>query len=80
MKKVNSVEELKEMIVSGEHDFFMMLNGGLRSSKWIDFHEGTFFVLNEIDGTEQELTGEELNDRNLTNIGYAINNGAFFCY
>jgi hypothetical protein len=35
-------------------------------------------VLNEIDGTEQELTEQELMNGDITNIGKAINNGAFY--
>jgi hypothetical protein len=40
--------------------------------------DNTFYVLNEIDDTEQELTEQELTNNDLTNIGKAINNGAFY--
>lgn len=81
MTKVKSVAHLREMVRAGHHDFFVVLAGGLaRRSKEIDVDsDGKFYVFNEIDGTEDVLTEEELMDRNITNIGYAITNGAFYC-
>lgn len=81
-KQVKSVNQLKTILADGEtKDFFIMLNFGLRSSKAISFDgDNTFYVLNEIDGTEQELTEQELMDSDITNIGKAINNGAFYLY
>lgn len=79
-KQVKSVNQLKTILADGEtKDFFILLNFGLRSSKAISFDgDNTFYVLNEIDGTEQELTEQELMSSDLTNIGKAINNGAFY--
>lgn len=79
-KQVKSVNQLKTILADGEtKDFFILLNFGLRSSKAISFDgDNTFYVLNEIDGTEQELTEQELMDSDITNIGKAINNGAFY--
>ena len=79
-KQVKSVNQLKTILTDGEtKDFFILLNYGLRSSKAISFDgDNTFYVLNEIDGTEQELTEQELMDSDITNIGKAINNGAFY--
>lgn len=79
-KQVKSVNQLKTILTDGEtKDFFILLNFGLRSSKAISFDgDNTFYVLNEIDGTEQELTEQELMDSDITNIGKAINNGAFY--
>ena len=81
-KQVKSVNQLKTILADGEtKDFFIMLNFGLRSSKAISFDgDNTFYVLNEIDGTEQELTEQELMSSDITNIGKAINNGAFYLY
>ena len=78
--QVKSVNQLKTILADGEtKDFFILLNYGLRSSKAISFDgDNTFYVLNEIDGTEQELTEQELMDSDITNIGKAINNGAFY--
>jgi len=82
--KVKSLEHLKQLLdANGEDplDCYILLNGGFSSSKTLSYDgDKTFFILNEIDDTEQELTEEELFDRNHTNIGYAIENGAFFVY
>lgn len=83
MVQVKSVSELKSMIIDeNKHDYFILLNGNLRSSKTIDVTDDCekFCVRNEIDGTEQVLSESELMDRDITNIGYAIENGAFYCY
>lgn len=81
-KQVKSVNQLKTILADGEtKDFFILLNGGLRSSKTISFDgDNIFYVLNEIDDTEQVLTEQELMDSDITNIGKAINNGAFYQY
>ena len=78
--QVKSTDQLKTILADGEtKDFFILLNFGLRSSKAISYDgSSTFYVLNEIDGTEQELTEQELMDSDITNIGKAINNGAFY--
>ncbi len=78
--QVKSTDQLKTILADGEtKDFFILLNFGLRSSKAISYDgSSTFYVLNEIDGTEQELTEQELMNSDLTNIGKAINNGAFY--
>lgn len=80
MAKVNSLSELKQFISNGIHDYFIQLNFGLRSSKSIDYNDGKFYVQNCIDDTEQELTEEQMMDRDFTNIGYAIKQGAFFAH
>lgn len=78
--QVKSTDQLKTILADGEtKDFFILLNFGLRSSKAISYDgSSTFYVLNEIDGTEQELTEQELMNSDITNIGKAINNGAFY--
>jgi hypothetical protein len=42
--------------------------------------DGKFNVVNEIDGSAQKLTPEELFNESLTNIGKAIKYGAFYAY
>lgn len=81
-KQVKSVNQLKTILADGEtKDFFILLNFGLRSSKAISFDgDNIFYVLNEIDDTEQVLTEQELMNSDITNIGKAINNGAFYQY
>ena len=79
--KVMSVEQIQHLIEEKNiHDFFVLLNGGLRSSKTIDYDEGYFNVVNEIDGTEQNLSYKDMENEELTNIGKAIKCGAFFAY
>ena len=75
VKQIKSINQLKDILADGEtKDFFILLNYGLRSSKAMSYDgDNTFYVLNEIDGTEQELMNNDL-----TNIGKAINNGAFY--
>lgn len=79
MKQINSVEELIEEIKSGNNNFFIG-NGLLRSSKYIECDDDTFYIVNEIDGTEQTLTAKQLFDEDYTNIGISINNGTFYTY
>ena len=79
MKPINSVEELIKEIESGNHDFF--LSGGIwRSSKHIEYNDGLFYVYNEIDDTEQELTAKQLFDEDYTNIGIGMEKGKFYAY
>lgn len=82
MTQVKTTEELKKMIEEGVHDFFIQLNYGARSSKYMDYSPKTkqYYVENEIDGSEQQLTEEQLMDEQYTNIGKAITAGAFYCY
>ena len=84
MKRINSVEELKEICLSKDEDIwvdcFIALNGGVRSSKAVSWQDNVFVVVNEIDDTDQELTEEQMEDKALTNIGEAIKKGAFFMY
>ena len=79
-EKVESLKHLKEILSDGQgRDFFIQLNYGQRSSKFISWDGGnTFYVLNYIDDTEQELTETQLMDDGYTNIGVAIKRGALF--
>ena len=76
MKQITSIEELKKEALYDDKsvaDFFIMLNGGLRSSKRVTYFPDTdtYDVLNEIDDSYQEdLTEEQL--RNETYIVFAI--------
>ena len=79
MKRIHSVEELIEEIKSGNNDFFIS-NGLFRSSKYIEYDDDNFYIVNEIDDTEQTLTAKQLFDENYTNIGTSIKNGSFYAY
>lgn len=75
--KVKSVKHLRELL--GEYyEFCILLNGGLKSVKYIDLSAtGKFLVENSIDGSYQSLTEKGLYSQ--SNIGKAIDKGAFFC-
>lgn len=78
-QKINSLEELKQKALNNNLECFLLLNGGFRSSKVISYYEDkTFYILNEIDGSEEELTEEEL--EKLTLIPEAIEKGALYLY
>jgi hypothetical protein len=83
-KRVSSIEELKKLaIITADKDgadFFILLNGGLRSSKHISYNAraGRFWIANWIDGSTQWLTENQLKDKGLTLIGEAIEKGALF--
>lgn len=80
--RINSLDELKKMCDGETNDFFILLNFGMRSSKNISYDSSTdtFYILNEIDDTEQELNSETIMDEEYTNIGKAIKCGAFYAY
>jgi hypothetical protein len=83
-QRITSLRQLKRKASKpGGEDFFILLgNGLLRSSKWIrwDNDERKFLVMNEIDGSQQELTEEQIMNKKHTLIGEAIKNGALFMY
>ena len=76
-KRIKTIEQLKELAKNGL-DCFILLNGGLRSSKHIRYYpdENSFYVLNLIDGSEQKLTESQILDSAYTNIGEAMEKGA----
>ena len=80
--RVNSLDELKQMCNGVTKEFFIQLNFGIRSSKSISYNKDTdtFYILNEIDGTEQELNSQTIMDEEYTNIGKAITLGSFYAY
>jgi hypothetical protein len=80
-KQITTMEQLKrEAVEEQDAEFFILLNGYLRSSKRIVWEEGAkrFFIINFIDDTEQELTEAQLMNKGYTNIGYAMTKGALF--
>ena len=80
--RVNSLNELKQMCDGVTKDFFIQLNFGIRSSKKISYNKDTdtFYILNEIDDTKQELNSQTIMDEDYTNIGKAITFGSFYAY
>ena len=80
--RVNSLDELKQMCNGVTKDFFIQLNFGIRSSKNISYNKDTdtFYILNEIDDTEQELNSQTIMNEEYTNIGKSITLGSFYAY
>ena len=76
-RRIRTIDQLKELAKNGL-DCFILLNGGLRSSKHIRYYpdENRFYVLNLIDDSEQELTENQIMDKGYTNIGAAMQKGA----
>lgn len=78
-KRIKTIDQLKELAQDENGlDCFILLNGGLRSSKHIryDQKEKRFFVINLIDDSEQELTESQLLDKEYSNIGEAMQKGS----
>ena len=76
-KRIRTIEQLKELAKDGL-ECFILLNGGLRSSKHIRYYpdDNSFYVLNLIDDSEQELTESQILDSAYSNIGEAMKKGA----
>ena len=78
-RRIKTIEQLKELAKDENGlDCFILLNGGLRSSKHIRYFpdDNSFYVLNLIDDSEQELTESQLLDSKYTNIAEAMEKGA----
>jgi len=74
-RRIRNIKQLKELAKDENGlDCFILLNGGLRSSKHIRYYpdDNSFYVLNLIDGSEQELTESQILDSSYTNIGEAM--------
>ena len=83
MLQIKTVDELRKAIADENTDLCIMLNGGLRSSKFInesDEPDKEFYVFSENDGTEDNFSQSDLFDSFLSNIGEAMNKGAFYMY
>ena len=77
--RIKTIAQLKELAKRDSGlDCYILLNGNLRSSKHIKYYpdDNSFYVLNLIDDSEQELTEALLLDSSYTNIGEAIKKGA----
>lgn len=78
--QIKTVEELKSLCPIGQQiDCFVVLGACMRSSKNIFINEdGTFSVINEIDWSEDEFTESEIIDPDISIIGKAMLNNAFY--
>ena len=77
-KRVRTIEQLKELAKDDGLDCYILLNGNLRSSKHIRYYpdDNSFYVLNLIDDSEQELTESQILDGAYSNIGEAMKKGS----
>ena len=78
-KQIKTLKQLKELAVAdGGLDCYILLNGGLRSSKNIRYSPNNhrFYVGNLIDDSEQELTEDQIFDCVYTHIGEAMKKSA----
>jgi len=79
--RIDSIDELRDVLSDGQREFKMLLNGGAFSRKAIELKPGGYFwIHNSIDDSECALTAEEIMDESLTLIGKAIIKGAFWMY
>jgi hypothetical protein len=78
MSQVKSVNDLKESCVTDGQGFYILLDGGIISRKFISYEQRSkkFFVDNYIDGSNQRLTSRQLYTQ--SNIGKAIERGRFY--
>ena len=77
-KIIKNIAQLKELATDDNGlDCYILLNGCLRSSKHIRYYpdDNSFFVLNLIDDSEQELTESQILDSAYSNIGEAMEKG-----
>lgn len=80
--KLKSLEPIKQKSIKTGNgmDCFISLGGILRTSKNIYWNGKKYEILNEIDGTTQELTEKQIFDERYTNIGKALEVGALYQY
>jgi uncharacterized protein YaaR (DUF327 family) len=76
-RRIRNIGQLKKLAKNGL-ECFILLNGRLRSSKYISYNPdgNKFYVFNYIDDSEQELTESQLLDSEYTNIAEAMEKGA----
>ena len=77
-RRIRTTQQLKELTMKGGLECFILLNGGLRSSKFIRYRpeDKSFYVFNYIDDSEQILTEGQMLDSEYSNIGEAMEKGA----
>ena len=75
-RRIRTIAQLKESARNGL-DCFILLKGGLRSSKHIRYYpdDNSFYVLNLIDDSEQEFSEKQILDKSFSNIAEAMKKG-----
>jgi len=76
-KRIRTLEELKVAAKDGL-DCFILLNGGISSSKhiWYDPDDDHFEVIHMIDGSEEWISSADIMDHAKSNIGLAMSKGS----
>ena len=76
-RRIRTIAQLKKLAEEGM-ECFILLNGGLRSSKFISYNpdDNSFYIFNYIDDSEQELTEIQILSSDYSNIGEAMKKGA----
>lgn len=77
MTQVQNLANLIDLCEQNKSEFFVLLRGGLRSSKNIYFDGKEFEVTHEIDFSSESMTAKELC---ASTIGKAMSVGALYCY
>ena len=77
MTQVQNIASLIDLCEQNKNEFFILLNGGLRSSKTIYFDGRLFDIIHEVDFSDSTMSIEELSD---SFIGEALQKGALYCY
>ena len=77
-KRIRTIGQLKELSKDEGLNCCILLNGCMRSSKYIRYYpeDNSFYVFNFIDDSEQELTESQILDSAYSNIGEAMEKGA----
>lgn len=78
--RIPSVKALKDAISDGNQEFAILLSGGLVSRKTITRKGNIFRVENHIDGAIQTLSADQFSKSTYSNIGEAMEKGAFMVY
>jgi len=69
--RVTGIDHLRRLVRGGQHRFYIRLNHGLRSSKYVtESADGEIWVENDVDGSECRLSD--------TNLYEAIKKGALY--
>lgn len=71
---VKSASHLRLLIESGNTEYYILGNN-LKSCKLITYYDQKFSILHELDGFEETLTSQQLEQ---SNIGQAILFGQFY--
>ena len=81
-QKIETIEQLRELARENLVECFIVLTGGLRSSKRLMYFprngEWMWYVWNLVDDTEQVLTEEQLLSDDYGNIGKALRTGNLY--